>query len=55
MKVSFSDDPMVISNSIKFIYGKYEGVFLFINKKGLMISYVDWFGNRVEKQIGEYS
>lgn len=55
MKISLSEDPMVISNNIKFIYAKYEKVFLFFGKNGLGISYVDWDGVRKEKIISELS
>lgn len=55
MKISLSEDPMVISNNIKFIYSKYKKVFLFFNKKGLCISYEDWNGERKEKSISEFT
>ena len=55
MKISLSEDPMVVSNSIKFIYAKYDKVFLFFSKKGLGISYVDSKGVRKEKTISELS
>jgi hypothetical protein len=53
MKISLSEDPMVVSNSIKFIYAKYEAVFLFWDRSGLNISYVDWQGERHEENISE--
>lgn len=53
MKISLSEDPMVVSNSIKFIYAKYDNVFLFFDKKGLGISYVNLKGQRKEKNISE--
>lgn len=55
MKISLSEDPMVVSNSIKFIYAKYDKVFLFFDKKGLGISYVNSKGVREEKNISELS
>ena len=55
MKISLSEDPMVVSNRIKFIYAKYEAVFLFWGKHGLGISYVNSKGVRKEKIISELS
>jgi len=55
MKISLQEDPMTVSNNIKFIYSKYSKVFLFFSKDGLGISYVDWKGTRKEKIISELS
>ena len=55
MKISLCEDAMVISNNIKFIYSKYGKVFLFFDKRGLGISYVNWKGNRKEKTLSELS
>lgn len=55
MKISLSEDPMVVSNRIKFIYAKYDKVFLFWDRSGLNISYVNSKGIRKEKNIAELS
>jgi len=55
MKISLSEDPMAVSNNIKFIYSKYGKVFLFFSKRGLCISYVNWKGTRKEKVLSELS
>jgi hypothetical protein len=53
MKISLQEDPMVVSNRIKFIFSKYSQVFLFFDGFGLNISYVDWVGERHQKLISE--
>jgi len=53
MKISLQEDPMTVSNNIKFIYSKYSKVFLYFSDRGLCISYVNWKGTRKEKVLSE--